>query len=126
VLADLATVLADPEIDLVDICLPPHLHFSVSEQALNAGKHVICEKPLVRSLHEADRLLALSAASGKQIFPVFQYRYGHALAQLRALQAAGLTGKPFVASLETHWNRNAAITARLGVALGRASLAGPC
>ena len=101
-------VLADPRIDLVDICLPPHLHFPVSVQVLNVGKHVICEKPLVRSLAEADQLEAAALASGKQVFPVFQYRYGHALAQLAALQAAGLTGRPFVASLETHWNRNAA------------------
>jgi predicted dehydrogenase len=106
--AEIAAVLADPEIDLVDICLPPHLHFPVSVQALNAGKHVICEKPLVRSLDEADRLLAVTARTGKHVFPVFQYRYGHALAQLGALQAAGLTGRPYVASLETHWNRDAA------------------
>jgi predicted dehydrogenase len=104
---DLEAVLADRSIDLVDICLPPHLHFPVSVQALEAGKHVICEKPIVRSLDEADRLEAAAAASGKQVFPVFQYRYGPALARLRALQAAGLAGKPFVASLETHWNRNA-------------------
>ncbi len=38
-----------PAIDLIDVCLPPHLHFPVSLQALAAGKHVICEKPLVRS-----------------------------------------------------------------------------
>jgi len=104
---DLEAVLADQSIDLVDICLPPHLHFPVSVQALEAGKHVICEKPIVRSLDEADRLEAAAAANGKQVFPVFQYRYGPALAQLRALQAAGLAGKPFVASLETHWNRGA-------------------
>lgn len=105
---DLASVLADPEIDLIDICLPPHLHFPVSVQALEAGKHVICEKPIVRSLDEADQLEAAARASGRQVFPVFQYRYGHALAQLGALQAAGLAGKPYVASLETHWNRDAA------------------
>lgn len=105
---DLAAVLADPTIDVVDICLPPHLHFPVSLQALAAGKHVICEKPLVRSLQEADKLEAAAAVSNKRVFPVFQYRYGHALAQLDALQAAGLAGKPYVASLETHWNRNAA------------------
>ena len=107
-IAAIAEVLADTQIDVIDICLPPHLHFPVSVQALTSGKHVICEKPLVRSLDEADRLLAVAATSGKHVFPVFQYRYGHALAQLRALQAAGLTGRPYVASLETHWNRNSA------------------
>jgi predicted dehydrogenase len=105
---DLAPVLADPAIDLIDICLPPHLHFPVSLQVLQAGKHAICEKPIARSLEEADALVAAAAASGRQVFPVFQYRYGHALAQLGALQTAGLTGKPYVASLETHWNRDTA------------------
>lgn len=104
---DLEAVLADASIDLVDICLPPHLHFPVAVQALEAGKHVICEKPIVRALDEADRLQAAAEASGKSVFPVFQYRYGSAIAQLKALQAAGLAGKPYVASLETHWNRDA-------------------
>ena len=105
---DLAAVLADARVDLVDVCLPPHLHFPVAVQGLEAGKHVICEKPIVRSLAEADALETAEAASGKRVFPVFQYRYGRAMDQLRALQAAGLTGKAYAASLETHWNRDAA------------------
>ena len=53
---NLDRILADPEIDLVDICLPPHLHLSACSAALQAGKDVICEKPLVASLAEADQL----------------------------------------------------------------------
>ena len=105
---DLEAVLADPAIDLIDVCLPPHLHFPVSMKALQAGKHVICEKPIVRSLDEADQLQSAAETSGRQVFPVFQYRYGPGLAQLKALQAAGLAGRAYVASLETHWNRDAA------------------
>ena len=108
VTGDLEAVLADPSIDLIDICLPPHLHFPIAVQCLEAGKHVICEKPIVRSLDEADRLTAMAKTCGKSVFPVFQYRYGRAMAQLEALVVAGLAGKPFVASLETHWNRDAA------------------
>ncbi|MBC6407272.1 MAG: Gfo/Idh/MocA family oxidoreductase [Rhodobacteraceae bacterium] len=104
---DLASVMVDPEIDILDNCLPPHLHFPVSKEALEAGKHVICEKPLVRSMAEADALADVVAATGLQVFPVFQYRYGPGLAQLRALIDAGVAGTPFVASLETHWNRGA-------------------
>ena len=106
VVDDVAAVLADPGIEVVDICLPPHLHFPVARAALQAGKHVICEKPLVRSLAEADDLAALAAAAGRQVFPVFQYRYGPGLDAVRALIAAGLAGAPQVASLETHWNRD--------------------
>jgi len=102
---DLDAALADARIDLVDVCLPPHLHGPVAIRALEAGKHVVCEKPLVTSLEEADALLAAADASGRSLTPVFQYRYGRATAQLAALAATGLTGKAFVASLETHWNR---------------------
>lgn len=107
VVSELDAVLSDPDIDLVDVCLPPHLHFDVSKAVLEAGKHVICEKPLVRSLAESDALIAVAKETGRQVFPVFQYRYGHGTAQIQALIEAGLAGKAFAASLETHWNRGA-------------------
>lgn len=103
--ADFNAVLTDPAIDLVDICLPPHLHFSNALLALKAGKHVICEKPLATSLQEVDALADVAARADRKLFPVFQYRYGPAMDQLKALVGAGLAGKPFAASLETHWNR---------------------
>lgn len=102
---DYTAVLTDPAIDLVDICLPPHLHFESAMSALISGKHVICEKPLVSSLRDADLLIDQARRSGKLLSPVFQYRYGLATARLMALINAGLAGKPYVASIETHWNR---------------------
>ena len=98
-------VLKVKEIDIIDICLPPHLHFSACKKAMEVGKHVICEKPLVSSLKEVDELEKISKETGKIIFPVFQYRYGLGFSKLKALIKSGLAGKPLVASLETHWNR---------------------
>ena len=98
-------VLKVKEIDIIDICLPPHLHFSACKKSLKSGKHVICEKPLVSSLKEIDELEKISAETGKIIFPVFQYRYGVGFSKLKALIKSGLAGKPLIASLETHWNR---------------------
>ena len=72
---------------------------------MEAGKHVICEKPLVSSLKEVDELEKISEETGKIIFPVFQYRYGLGFSKLKALIKSGLAGKPLIASLETHWNR---------------------
>ena len=94
-------------IDLVDICLPPHLHAPVALRALAAGKHVICEKPLATSLHDVDRIVAAAQQAGRHVFPVFQYRFGPAFDQLAALRDAGLTGQPIAAALETHWSRSA-------------------
>ena len=102
---DLAEVLADPTVDIVDICLPPHLHFSTCMAALDAGKKVICEKPLVTSLREVDQLAAKVAETGGFVGPVFQYRFGLGTSQLRALIDAGLAGRAFAGTLETHWNR---------------------
>lgn len=103
---DTTAIFEDATIDIVDICLPPHLHFDITLAALAAGKHVICEKPLVRSVREVDSLMDAATAARKRIFPVFQYRYGKGLHQLQALIHAGLAGKAFAASLETHWNRD--------------------
>jgi predicted dehydrogenase len=105
IVSDIAGILLDDQIDLVDICLPPHLHAEISIAALDAGKHVICEKPIARSLAEADAIAAAEARSVGRFFPVFQYRFGPALAALDAMVAEGLSGPPVVASLETHWNR---------------------
>ena len=102
---DFEEVLKIKEIDIIDICLPPHLHFSACKKALEAGKHVICEKPLVSNLKEIDELEKISKDTKKIIFPVFQYRYGLGFSKLKALINSGLTGKPLIASLETHWNR---------------------
>jgi predicted dehydrogenase len=66
---------------------------------------VVLEKPIAPSLAECDLLASAERASGKRLFPVFQYRYGPGTAALDALIAAGLVGKPQVAALETHWNR---------------------
>lgn len=104
---DLEAVMADPNIDIINVCLPPHLHFAISQQALLAGKHVVCEKPLVGSLKDADALLATAQDTGRQVFPVFQYRYGLGTAQLHALIDAGLAGRCYAGTLETHWNRPA-------------------
>lgn len=105
VVEDIATALNDPDVDLIDICLPPHLHVPVCLQALESGKHVICEKPLATSLEGAHRIAQAAKASGKRVFPVFQYRWGPAFDQLRQLIGEGLAGQPQVASVETHWSR---------------------
>lgn len=96
------------ELDIIDICTPPHLHFEQVQQVLAAGKHAICEKPLVSSLREVDELGRAEARSGRRIMPIFQYRFGHGLQKLRLLIAEGLAGTAYLATVETAWRRRAA------------------
>src|ERR1039457_5881205 len=49
-------ILADSSIEVVDICLPTHLHADYSIRALESGKHVFCEKPMALTVHEAWRM----------------------------------------------------------------------
>ncbi len=100
-------VLARADIDIIDIATPPALHQPMIEAALKAGKHAICEKPLLPSLKAFDQVEALLASTGRQLMPVFQYRFGNGFKRLHALMAAGLAGKPYLASIETAWTRGA-------------------
>jgi predicted dehydrogenase len=99
--------LSGPGIDIVDICLPPWLHGDAIRRAIAAGKHVICEKPLVGSLAEVDDLAAAAGKAGVVLMPIFQYRFGRGLARARRLLGSGAAGKVFLATIETHWNRGA-------------------
>jgi predicted dehydrogenase len=65
--ADFDRLLADPSIDLVDLCLPPNMHADASIKALQAGKHVFVEKPMGLTAAECDRMLKAAERAGKQI-----------------------------------------------------------
>lgn len=99
-------VLQRSDIDVLDVCLPPAMHKQAIVEAVDAGKHVICEKPLVSSLAELDEIEAHVAGQNSLIIPIFQYRFGNGIGQLCSLIDAGLAGEPLVATLETHWNRD--------------------
>lgn len=102
---DFDATIARDDIDIVDICSPPDLHFEMCRKALAAGKHVICEKPLFGSIAEVDEMNDLAQAAHRHVMPIFQYRFGAGLQKLRHLVAAGLAGEPFLTTIETHWWR---------------------
>lgn len=105
--ASLDALCADLEIDVIDLATPPHLHLAQIRQVLAAGKHVICEKPLVPSLKDVDELAEAEKASGRRILPIFQCRYGHGLQKLKLLRDRGLTGRAHTVNIETSWRRRA-------------------
>ncbi|WP_116209670.1 Gfo/Idh/MocA family protein [Streptomyces olivoreticuli] len=65
---DLDAVYSDPEIDLVDVCLPTALHKEHILRALAAGKHVLCELPIAPTVAEAEEIVRAAEASDKQVF----------------------------------------------------------
>ncbi len=107
VTGDLGELCRMDDLDVIDICTPPHLHFEHIHQVLDSGKHAICEKPLVGSVREVDELLKIEAASGKRIMPIFQYRFGHGLQKLKFLVDQGLAGSAYLTTVETSWRRRA-------------------
>ena len=95
------------DIDVIDICLPPSLHLQAVERALQSGRHVVCEKPLVGSLRDVEQIERLAASAARSVVPVYQYRYGNGLARLRhaarrwdGWQAAGRQYRDALESLE--------------------------
>ncbi len=106
-LASLDAALDRSDLDIIDICLPPTLHKPAILAGLAAGRHVVCEKPLVASLADLDDVATAATRSRRLVMPVFQYRFGEGLGQLLHLIDRGIAGKPLVATLETHWNRGA-------------------
>lgn len=107
VFTDYAELLRAPGLDIVDICTPPNTHRALIEQALAAGLHVICEKPLTGSLADLDAIERAAKKARGTVSPIFQYRFGNGLQKLKALQDKGLCGKPYLSTIETSWRRDA-------------------
>ena len=88
-----ANELAALQPDVVHVCTPNAFHSEHVEAAIDAGAHVICEKPLATSSAEADRLTRLAAAAGRIAAVPFVYRYHPLVREIRARAAAGEFGR---------------------------------
>jgi predicted dehydrogenase len=98
-------VLRMDDVDIIDICTPPTLHFAQILAALSVGKEVVCEKPIVGSLAEMDRVIAAERRAAGRVMPIFQYRFGNGLQKAKRIIDMGLAGKPYLATVETAWKR---------------------
>jgi predicted dehydrogenase len=100
-------MLADPAIEVVYIALPNHLHIEWCLKAMDAGKHVLCEKPLSMNAREAEPLIAARARTGVFIEEAFQIRNHPQWAALRELVDGGEIGTVRgVQALMSYNNRN--------------------
>lgn len=107
VYTDYSELCKHADLDIIDLATPPFLHYAQVQEGLAAGKHVICEKPLVGSLKEIDELEVAQNQSGRLVMPIFQYRFGQGLQKLKLLKAKGLTGDAYLSTVETSWRRKA-------------------
>lgn len=105
---DATTMLASEHLDLVSIATPPGTHCELSVQALEAGVHVIAEKPMAPSLEECDRMLEAQRRSGKLLSVIAQNRFRDDMAQLKAVLDSGRIGRIAHARIASAWWRGRA------------------
>jgi predicted dehydrogenase len=86
-------LIADPGIDVAYNALPPHLHAELSVMALEAGKHVLCEKPFAMDAEEARRMVEAGRRAGRRIIEAFHDRYHPVFLYLEDLVASGRLGR---------------------------------
>jgi predicted dehydrogenase len=92
---DWRKVIQRDDIDIIDICTPGSSHEEIAITALDAGKNVICEKPLANTVAEAERMVAAAKASRGKSMVAFNYRRVPALAYARDLVNQGRLGRIF-------------------------------
>jgi len=92
---DWREVITREDIDVIDCCVPNHLHYEVVVAALRAGKHVYCDKPLAANLAQAREMLSEARRSGMQHRMTFHLRFVPALMRARQLVEEGFLGQVF-------------------------------
>ena len=86
-------LLDDPDVEAVYISLPNSLHVEWSIRALEAGKHVLCEKPLSRRAEDVERAFDVAEQSGRLLMEAFMYRHNPQTARLEELVDGGAIGR---------------------------------
>jgi predicted dehydrogenase len=91
---DWRKVIDRKDVDAVLVCTPPHVHAEISIAALHAGKHVLCEKPLTRTIAEAEAMLKAAREAGRVLKCGFNHRHHPAVWEAKRLLDKGDLGAP--------------------------------
>lgn len=98
-------LLNDGRVDLASICTPPYVHAEIAMDLLNAGKHVLVEKPMATSLQECDRMLQAADASGKSLSITAQNRFKTPYWKLKQMVEREVIGRIVHAQVDSFWWR---------------------
>jgi len=97
---------AEQSIDMVVICTPNGLHASQTIACLQAGKHVLCEKPMALKASDCDAMIQAAQANNKQVFVVKQNRFNPPIQALKKAIDENRLGTLFSVQVNGFWNRN--------------------
>lgn len=93
-------------LDVVNICTPNGLHAGLAIQVLEAGYHVVIEKPMALTLADAEKVVYTSLKYRKQVFCVMQNRYSPPSVWIKEMVESGRLGKIYMVQLNCYWNRD--------------------
>lgn len=94
--SDWQAVIARSDVDVVDVVTPSHTHFELAKAALEAGKHVLCEKPVAYDFRQTLQLSELAKSKRLKTKLGFTFRYSPGVQYAKSLIDAGFTGTPFI------------------------------
>ena len=94
--ADAGELIRRDDIDVIDVCTPSHTHFELAWSALEAGKHVLCEKPVAYDFRDTRRARDLARQKRLKTKVGLTFRYSPAMRYMRELVAGGFIGTPFI------------------------------
>lgn len=99
-------LLNNSDIDIVSVCTPNGNHFQSALAVLEAGKHVIVEKPMTLNREHAEQLIKAALRNNKQLFIVKQNRFNPPVQAVKKLVDEGKLGKVYYVVVNCYWNRN--------------------
>lgn len=94
------------DFDVVNICTPNGLHAAQCIQALEAKKHVVCEKPMGLTKDNCEKVIFKSLQMSKHVFCVMQNRYSPPSEWIKSVVSEGILGEIFMVQLNCYWNRD--------------------
>ena len=106
VFSDHVDMLKQVDAEVINVCTPNYLHSVHTVEALNTGRHVVCEKPMATSSAECQRMIEAAERMDKTIFVVKQNRYNEPVQQVKKLLNENALGAIYFVNINCFWNRN--------------------